>query len=90
LVLILFQDICRIFGAKTSDIFSHDESLIIGYSQILNPGYRRGPYRAAGGARGDSSPRTRVIRQYQYRCVLAVTLLRNFPRARVPRTSGIR
>ena len=23
----LFQDICRIFGAKTSDIFSHDKSL---------------------------------------------------------------
>jgi hypothetical protein len=41
-----FSDICRIFGAKTSDIFSHDKShdksLIIGYSQILNLGFRRG------------------------------------------------
>jgi hypothetical protein len=42
-ILALFQDIYRIFGAKTSDISSHDKSLIIGYSRILHPGYRRGP-----------------------------------------------
>jgi hypothetical protein len=44
----------------------------------------------AGGppaARGDSSPHTRVVRQYEY-ASWRVTLLRNFPRARVPRTSG--
>jgi hypothetical protein len=41
----LFQDSCRIFGAKTSDIFIHDKSLIIGYSRTLNPGYRRGLYK---------------------------------------------
>jgi hypothetical protein len=40
----LLQDIFRIFGAKTSDIVSHDKSLIIGYSRILKPGYPRGPY----------------------------------------------
>jgi hypothetical protein len=39
-----FSIIYRIFGIKTSDIFSPDKSLIIGYSQILNLGYRRGPY----------------------------------------------
>ena len=44
----LFQDIWRIFGAKTSDIFSHDKSLIIGYSRILNPGYWHGLYRVRG------------------------------------------
>ena len=43
-ILTLFQDICRIFGAKTSDILSHDGSLIIGYSRILSRGYRRRPY----------------------------------------------
>ena len=43
-IMTLFQDICRIFGAKTSDIFSHDKSLIIGYSRILNPGYWHGLY----------------------------------------------
>jgi hypothetical protein len=33
-----YSGICRIFGAKTLDIFSHDKILIIGYLQILNPG----------------------------------------------------
>jgi hypothetical protein len=40
----LLPDIYRIFYAKTSDIVSHNKSLIIGYSRILNPRYPRGPY----------------------------------------------
>jgi hypothetical protein len=44
----LLQDIRRIFGAKTSDIVSHNNEIlwrkIIGYSQILYPGCPRGPY----------------------------------------------
>ena len=42
--LTLFEDIYLIFDSETSDIFSHDESLTIGYSRIFNPGYRRRPY----------------------------------------------
>ena len=47
-IMTLLQDIWRIFGAKTSDIVSHDKSLIIGYSGIFNPGYPRGTYCRCG------------------------------------------
>jgi hypothetical protein len=42
-IIILLQDIWRVFGEKTSDIVNHNKSLIIGYSRILNPGYPHGP-----------------------------------------------
>jgi hypothetical protein len=61
--------------------------------QQIDRDYTAGRYRTSATiyyhrARGVSSPRTRVIRQDQY-ASWRVTLLRNFPRARVPRTSGI-
>jgi hypothetical protein len=42
-IMTVLQDICRVFGATTSDIISHNKSSIIGYSRIFNPGYPRGP-----------------------------------------------
>jgi hypothetical protein len=62
----LFQDVRRIFGAKTWDIFSHDESLIIGYqySRIFSPEYRRRLY-----IRAHESGITQLIRRRDVRLI---------------------
>ena len=69
-----FSDICGIFGAKTSDIFSHDKSLIIGYSQILNLGYGRGLYINTNGqlvemAGGFGSTENRETRRAEWKAM---------------------